>query len=35
MIHKLADIGFQKGKPRVTVARIREGAVRGAELLAC
>ena len=32
---KLADMGFGKGKTRVTVTRIREVATRGAELLAC
>jgi uncharacterized metal-binding protein len=32
---KLADVGFEKGKTRVTAARIREVATKGAELLAC
>ena len=32
---KLADMGFEKGKTRVTAARIREVAAKGAELLAC
>ena len=31
---KLADMGFEKGKTRVTAARIRQVADRGAELLA-
>jgi uncharacterized metal-binding protein len=31
---KLADMGFAKGKTRVTAARIREVAAKGAELLA-
>ena len=30
---KLADMGFEKGETRVTAARIREVAARGAELL--
>jgi uncharacterized metal-binding protein len=32
---KLADMGFEKGGTRVTAARIREVASKGAELLAC
>jgi uncharacterized metal-binding protein len=32
---RLADMGFEKGKTRVTAARIREVAGKGAELLAC
>jgi len=32
---RLADMGFEKGKTRVTAARIREVAAKGAELLAC
>jgi len=32
---KLADMGFEKGKTRVTTARIRKVAAKGAELLAC
>ena len=32
---KLADMGFEKGETRVTAARIREVAAKGAELLAC
>ena len=32
---RLAEMGFEKGKSRVTAARIREVATRGAELLAC
>ena len=32
---KLADLGFEKGKTRVTAARIRAVAARGAELLEC
>jgi uncharacterized metal-binding protein len=32
---KLADMGLEKGKTRVTAARIREVAAKGAELLAC
>jgi uncharacterized metal-binding protein len=32
---RLADMGFEKGKTRVTAARIREVATKGAELLAC
>ena len=32
---KLADLGFEKGVTRVTAARIRQIADRGAELLAC
>ena len=31
---RLVDMGFQKGKTRVTAARIREVATKGAELLA-
>jgi len=31
---KLADMGLEKGKTRVTAARIREVAAKGAELLA-
>jgi uncharacterized metal-binding protein len=31
---KLADMGFKKGETRVTAARIREVAAKGAELLA-
>jgi uncharacterized metal-binding protein len=31
---KLADMGFEKGETRVTAARIREVASKGAELLA-
>lgn len=32
---RLTDMGFEKGKTRVTAARIREVATKGAELLAC
>jgi len=32
---KLAELGFAKGMTRVTAARIREVAAKGAELLAC
>jgi uncharacterized metal-binding protein len=32
---KFADMGLEKGKTRVTAARIREAAAKGAELLAC
>ncbi len=32
---RLADMGFEKGKTRVTAARIREVAAKGAALLAC
>lgn len=32
---KLADMGFEKGKTRVTAARIRKVAGKGAKLLAC
>jgi uncharacterized metal-binding protein len=32
---KLAAMGFKKGETRVTAARIREVAAKGAELLAC
>ena len=32
---KLADMGFEKGETRVTAARIREVAAKGADLLAC
>ena len=32
---RLAEMGFEKGKTRVTAARIREVAAKGAELLAC
>jgi hypothetical protein len=32
---RLADMRFEKGKTRVTAARIREVAAKGAELLAC
>jgi uncharacterized metal-binding protein len=32
---KLADMGFEKGETRVTAARIREVANKGAELLVC
>ena len=32
---KLADMGFEKGKTRVTAARIREVAAKGAEMMVC
>ena len=32
---RLADLGFEKGKTRVTAARVRAVAAKGAELLAC
>ena len=32
---KLAEMGFEKGETRVTAARIREVAAKGAQLLAC
>jgi uncharacterized metal-binding protein len=32
---KLGDTGFEKGETRVTAARIREVATKGAELLGC
>jgi len=32
---RLVDLGFEKGKTRVTAARIREVAAKGAELLSC
>jgi len=32
---KLPDMGFEKGETRVTAARIRKVAAKGAELLAC
>ena len=32
---RLADMGFEKGETRVTAARIREVAAKGADLLVC
>jgi uncharacterized metal-binding protein len=32
---RLADMGLEKGKTRVTAARVREVAAKGAELLEC